>query len=401
MSYEHPVYTPESVAAAPGVAEPQHRARLPSPGPTSGWGFHEDGCRSGVDAAESSALRGSAPQLPALVVGHGQPLRRLPVRHRFRYRTYQWLVDLDRPADGGAVSAADHLGEGPSPEGERRHLHRCARCPARPGRPGRDAGERAQPRLRLRPAERASGVSPRPAGCGASLPRSTTRTANVTRNWLGPDRAGRFTLGKEFYVSPFFEVAGRYDVTLRLDPERVAVAIDLIQHDQPGLLRRLHRDDPAGAVDAPAGCGAAHTVPAAIGSAALIRLHGVWLWLRRLPVDRAPPARTTGGMSDEHPATRRVDRLRRPSPVGRYSPVRAPPRRDRSCAGSVRDLPVVVLLAGRPAAWRGSVPGAPVMEIVVGQLLRPARRRRQDRLRRGLHGRRLADRSRAPTSPTC
>lgn len=50
MVYEHPVYTPESVSA---------QARLPAlSGPVTafagayhGWGFHEDGCRSGVEAA--------------------------------------------------------------------------------------------------------------------------------------------------------------------------------------------------------------------------------------------------------------------------------------------------------------------------------------------------------------
>lgn len=52
MEYEHPVYTPESVAA---------QRRLPalnSPvtayaGAYHGWGFHEDGCRSGVEAAKA------------------------------------------------------------------------------------------------------------------------------------------------------------------------------------------------------------------------------------------------------------------------------------------------------------------------------------------------------------
>ena len=50
MVYEHPVFTPESVAA---------QARLPAlsgpvvafAGAYQGWGFHEDGCRSGAEAA--------------------------------------------------------------------------------------------------------------------------------------------------------------------------------------------------------------------------------------------------------------------------------------------------------------------------------------------------------------
>lgn len=56
MVYEHPVYTPESVAA---------QARLPElnsgvtayAGAYHGWGFHEDGCRSGVTAAAVLGVR--------------------------------------------------------------------------------------------------------------------------------------------------------------------------------------------------------------------------------------------------------------------------------------------------------------------------------------------------------
>jgi predicted NAD/FAD-binding protein len=52
MHYEHPIYTPESVAA---------QRRLPAlndgtvafAGAYHGWGFHEDGCAAGVRAAES------------------------------------------------------------------------------------------------------------------------------------------------------------------------------------------------------------------------------------------------------------------------------------------------------------------------------------------------------------
>ena len=50
MSYEHPIYTPDSVAAQrnlPRISD----SRLAFAGAYHGWGFHEDGCRSGVEAA--------------------------------------------------------------------------------------------------------------------------------------------------------------------------------------------------------------------------------------------------------------------------------------------------------------------------------------------------------------
>lgn len=56
MVYEHPVYTPESVAAQQRLPE------LTGPvcvfaGAYHGWGFHEDGCRSGVEAAAALGAR--------------------------------------------------------------------------------------------------------------------------------------------------------------------------------------------------------------------------------------------------------------------------------------------------------------------------------------------------------
>jgi predicted NAD/FAD-binding protein len=50
MAYAHPLYTPESVAAQrllPSV----NTARVAFAGAYHGWGFHEDGARSGVGAA--------------------------------------------------------------------------------------------------------------------------------------------------------------------------------------------------------------------------------------------------------------------------------------------------------------------------------------------------------------
>jgi uncharacterized protein len=51
-AYEHPLYTPASVAAQRRLGE-LNDGRLAFAGAYHGWGFHEDGCRSGVAAALS------------------------------------------------------------------------------------------------------------------------------------------------------------------------------------------------------------------------------------------------------------------------------------------------------------------------------------------------------------
>ncbi len=50
MEYTHPIYTPESVAAQQRIPD-LLTARTAFAGAYQGWGFHEDGCRSGVAAA--------------------------------------------------------------------------------------------------------------------------------------------------------------------------------------------------------------------------------------------------------------------------------------------------------------------------------------------------------------
>ena len=50
MTYEHPVYTAEAVRAQSRLAG-LATDRTVYAGAYHGWGFHEDGCRSGVEAA--------------------------------------------------------------------------------------------------------------------------------------------------------------------------------------------------------------------------------------------------------------------------------------------------------------------------------------------------------------
>ncbi|MFF3494680.1 NAD(P)/FAD-dependent oxidoreductase [Streptomyces sp. NPDC002795] len=56
MVYEHPVYTPESVAAQRQLPE-LSTAATAFAGAYHGWGFHEDGCASGVAAAAALGVR--------------------------------------------------------------------------------------------------------------------------------------------------------------------------------------------------------------------------------------------------------------------------------------------------------------------------------------------------------
>ncbi len=50
MTYRHPVFTPAAVAAARRLRTAGGE-RLAFAGAHLGWGFHEDGARSGVEAA--------------------------------------------------------------------------------------------------------------------------------------------------------------------------------------------------------------------------------------------------------------------------------------------------------------------------------------------------------------
>lgn len=56
MVYEHPVFTPQSVTAQQSL--PQLNTDVTAfAGAYHGWGFHEDGCRSGVEAAAALGAR--------------------------------------------------------------------------------------------------------------------------------------------------------------------------------------------------------------------------------------------------------------------------------------------------------------------------------------------------------
>jgi DUF1365 family protein len=110
---------------------------------------------------------------------------------------------------------------------------------------------------------------------------------------VDPERA---SVDKEFYVSPFFAVEGRYDIRTRLTDHDVAVAITL-SHDGRTVFAGSVRGRLLPATRRT-------TVTAVLRSplpsqrvAALIRLHGIRLWLRRLPIVPRPPHQAPKGIA--------------------------------------------------------------------------------------------------------
>jgi len=94
-------------------------------------------------------------------------------------------------------------------------------------------------------------------------------------------------VAKEFYVSPFFAVEGRYDIRTRLSDAQVAVAISLTQtvdgREETVFTASVHGDLQPATRGRVLRAVARNPVPSHRVSA-LIRWHGVKLWLRRLPV---------------------------------------------------------------------------------------------------------------------
>ena len=113
---------------------------------------------------------------------------------------------------------------------------------------------------------------------------------------LRPDDAGRAQADKEFYVSPFFEVSGRYLMRFSAPGPRLQITMALRQDGATPFTARVRGTARPATVAL-----RARRHPAlplmSLRVSALIRLQGVKLWLRRLPVVPRPPARDAASPS--------------------------------------------------------------------------------------------------------
>ncbi|GAA1907512.1 hypothetical protein GCM10009737_05440 [Nocardioides lentus] len=302
MEYEHPLYTPESVAAQQRLDECDSD-RLAFAGAYHGWGFHEDGARSGVEAAarlgvdRTARVRGrrpatasTSPRTYATTIRH---TRRTPWRRSFGHRSHTWVVDLDHlPARRPGTARGHALGTFEA----RDHLH----DPAHPHRSIKDnvvafcaaRGVEVTGRVLMAANPRAWGHCFNPIsvfwcfaddGAQVGVVVEVHNTYGERHSYLvHPDEQGRASTDKELYVSPFHGTTGRYEIAVPTPTEtELHVAVSLTSPEGEDFSATLTGT----ATPVPAW----RVAPVTLRHAALIRLHGVTLWLRRLPVRPRPP----------------------------------------------------------------------------------------------------------------
>jgi DUF1365 family protein len=220
-------------------------------------------------------------------------VRRTPLKNAFTYRSYSWFVDVDRlprlpfllrPL--AVFRAGDHLGD---PDATiRSNVERYLQAEGIEP----DGGP-----IRMLTSARVFGYVFNPLTlfwCYRSTGELECVVAEVHNTYgerhcylLRTDPAGRAAVPKAFYVSPFNEVDGQYRMKLPAPGERLGVSIVLDREGHRPFVAAM--DGTRRPATLPNILAAALAVPAApLLVSALIRVQGIKLWARRLPVVARP-----------------------------------------------------------------------------------------------------------------
>ncbi|MEU4446092.1 DUF1365 domain-containing protein [Actinosynnema sp. NPDC050801] len=227
--------------------------------------------------------------LPAIYRGHLVHIRRGSKLRVFRHRLDLWCVDLDNlPKLPGWLhafakfDAADHLGA----------PHRSIRANVDHWLAERDI-DLESGRITMLTSPRVLGYvfNPltvywchRPDGSLACVIAEVTNTYAQRHCYLLTVPEAPFAeVEKEFYVSPFFEVAGQYRMRLPEPGERLSLTVSLVQNGRVAFtgVMTAHRHD-ARARDVARFALTAPLMPQRVST--LIRWHGVLMWAQGMRV---------------------------------------------------------------------------------------------------------------------
>lgn len=241
---------------------------------------------------------GGVPAIYETVVTH---VRAAPLRNEFSYRSYAWLVDLDHLPEipwyakaFARFDGADHFGGAGS---IRTQVDRFVA----------DRGiDLEGGRVLTLTSPRVLGYVFNPLsvhwchrrdGSLACVVAEVHNTYGERHAYLvETDGDGRGQTAKEFYVSPFFDVSGRYEMSLPEPAEQLRLVITLHHDDGPPFVASV-RGTGRPATTAVLLHALARNPGASVGVAAKIRVQGVKLWFRRLPVVRRPAHQPQQGVS--------------------------------------------------------------------------------------------------------
>ncbi|UUZ61272.1 DUF1365 domain-containing protein [Nocardioides sp. B-3] len=308
MEYEHPLYTPSSVAAQGRLPEIDSD-RVTFAGAYHGWGFHEDGARPASLPRPGSGSRGQL--LPASRLRRSSPASSGPRSATpgappssgpsSTSRTCGWSISTTCPtaACWPASRARDHLGS-PSTTIRGNVEAFLAQHDVDP----------AGGRILMAANPRSLGYCFNPISVFWCFDASGAQVAAVVEvhNTYGdrhaylvhPDEQGRAGTAKAMYVSPFHGVDGHYELAIPRPTDRLDIAVTLHTADGQPFSAGVtgERVTTSGKR---AGFGAGwRSAGAALRGSALIRVHGIWLWARRLPV-RPRPTHHPGKVFDDEP----------------------------------------------------------------------------------------------------
>ena len=216
---------------------------------------------------------------PALYETEIRHVRSAPIRHDFTYRSAWWLIDLDDvpvPTAMASFEAGDHCGD-----------------PALSLRENVDAFlaehgvDLAGGQVVLLCSARSFGHAFNPLSVYWCHHRDGTPACVIAevhntyggrhRSLVHTDEHGRARVDKALYVSPFYDVSGKYRLTLPVPDDEVRLTVALHRRGEPAFVasvRGRRRSVTRGAV------WRAATLGSSWRTSALIRRQGIALWLR-------------------------------------------------------------------------------------------------------------------------
>lgn len=227
--------------------------------------------------------------------------RRTPFKHGLKFKNYLWLVDLDDELPKylrKRLLPKDHFG------GEAKTIKDAVIHFAE----SRGESVNSDDRLLMLASARTNRYVFNPLSVYWCLDKEDNyrwaileihntygdRHAHVIK----PDENGNAVLNKEFYVSPFFTIDGEYKARAFLDDKnenKVAVSVNLYQNSALVFTASF-----AGKIQEATirnRMAATFRTPfSTLQAMVRIRAHGIWLWLRRLPIVPRPNHPKQSGM---------------------------------------------------------------------------------------------------------